>query len=85
MLGMSTAITSPDSAKAVKVEQGEIVIQMRSGGTISFNLSVNLRLAKATPKQLSNLEISPFGLHWPDLDEDPSNRGMLAGAFGQSA
>ena len=28
-------------------------------------------------------EISPFGLHWPDLDEDLSFRGILLGDHGQ--
>jgi hypothetical protein len=81
---MSTSETLADSAKAVKVDNGEVVIQMRGGATIRFKVSINSRLAKATPKQLSNLEISPFGLHWPELDEDLSYRGMLAGDFGQS-
>jgi hypothetical protein len=35
------------------------------------------------PEQLNNIEISPFGLHWPDLDEDLSFRGILAGNYGQ--
>jgi hypothetical protein len=34
---------------------------------------------------LANIELSPFGLHWPDLDEDLSIRGILAGDYGQSA
>jgi len=39
---------------------------------------------RGTPQQLNNIEISPFGLHWPDLDEDLSFRGLLKGDFGQS-
>jgi len=35
-----------------------------------FPVSRNPRLAKGTADQLNNIEISPFGLHWPDLDED---------------
>ncbi|MEW6712035.1 MAG: hypothetical protein AB1403_19585 [Candidatus Riflebacteria bacterium] len=27
--------------------------------------------------------MSPFGLHWPDLDEDLSFKGMIKGDFGQ--
>jgi hypothetical protein len=30
------------------------------------------------------VEVSPFGLHWPDLDEDLSFEGLLRGDFGQS-
>jgi hypothetical protein len=29
------------------------------------------------------IKASPFGLHWPDLDEDLSLRGLLAGDYGQ--
>ena len=28
--------------------------------------------------------ISPLGLHWPELDEDLSFRGLLEGDYGQS-
>ncbi|MCX6354447.1 MAG: DUF2442 domain-containing protein [Candidatus Aureabacteria bacterium] len=37
------------------------------------------RLAKATPKQRGNFEISPsgYGIHWPDLDEDLSIDGLI--------
>lgn len=29
------------------------------------------------------LDQPPFGLHWPDPDEDLSIRGILAGDYGQ--
>jgi hypothetical protein len=29
------------------------------------------------------VEISPFGLHWPELDEDLSFAGLKRGDFGQ--
>jgi hypothetical protein len=32
---------------------------------------------------LSRIEISPYGVHWPDLDEDLSFRGLLRGDHGQ--
>jgi len=31
----------------------------------------------------ARIEISPFGLHWPTLDEDLSFEGILAGRSGQ--
>jgi hypothetical protein len=34
-------------------------------------------------EQLNRIEISPFGIHWPELDEDLSFRGLLAGDYGQ--
>ena len=36
-------------------------------------------LSNATPSQRNNVELMLDGVHWPDLDEDLSVRGMLAG------
>jgi uncharacterized protein DUF2442 len=38
------------------------------------------RLLRATPQQRSNYQPSPFGIHWPEIDEDLSVAGMLRGA-----
>ncbi|MEW6712743.1 MAG: DUF2442 domain-containing protein, partial [Candidatus Riflebacteria bacterium] len=62
---------------------GQIIIQMEEGLEIRFPVKENKRLAAGTPAQLNNIEISPFGLHWPDLDEDLSFKGMIKGDFGQ--
>ena len=37
------------------------------------------RLANATPSQRNNVELMLDGVHWPDVDEDLSIRGMLTG------
>jgi len=62
---------------------GHIVVTMRSGAQVRFAVAENPRLARGTEKQLNNIEISPFGLHWPDLDEDLSLRGILQGDHSQ--
>ena len=79
---MSTLV---DTAAAARFEHGHIVIHMESGVDIRFPVSRNGRLARGTPQQLNNIEISPYGLHWPDLDEDLSFKGLLAGDYGQYA
>jgi hypothetical protein len=56
---------------------------MESGAEIRFPVVENPRLAGGTPVQLDNIEISPFGLYWPDLDEDLSFRGLIEGNHGQ--
>ena len=56
---------------------------MESGIEVSFPLAANPRLSVGSQAQLNNIQLSPFGLHWPDLDEDLSIRGILAGDFGQ--
>jgi hypothetical protein len=74
--GMSALV---DSLKSACYMDGHIVIIMRSGVKIRFPVAGNHRLAHGTPQQLNHIEISPFGLHWPDLDEDLSFRGLLEG------
>ena len=72
-----------DSARSAVVRDGHVVIVMTSGAEIRFPVTVNPRLARGTEEQLNRIEISPFGVHWPDLDEDLSFRGLLAGDYGQ--
>jgi hypothetical protein len=80
---MSTSNILADSPIRAEYEQGEIVVHMKSGRVVRFRASLNDRLAKGTPVQLARIEVSPYGLHWPDLDEDLSFRGLLQGDFGQ--
>jgi len=68
-----------DSPKTARYEAGQIVIEMAGGEVISFPVDVSERLKFGTPRELSEIELSPFGLHWPQLDEDLSIRGILAG------
>ena len=75
--------TLTDTAHTAAFIGGEIIVRMESGREIRFPVADNQRLARGTPAQLNRIEISPFGLHWPDLDEDLSFRGLLAGNFGQ--
>jgi Protein of unknown function (DUF2442) len=56
---------------------------MESGVEVRFPVAENPRLARGTRRQLNRIEISPFGLHWPELDEDLSFRGLLEGDHGQ--
>ena len=77
---MSTLL---DRAEKARFQDGEIVIVMQSGTDLRFPVAQNPRLARGTAKELNNIELSPFGIHWPDLDEDLSFRGIAAGDFGQ--
>lgn len=73
-----------DTADTARHQDGDIVITMKSGAELRFPVAANPRLARGTAEQLSNIELSPFGIHWPDLDEDLSFRGIAAGDYGQS-
>jgi hypothetical protein len=72
-----------DSARSAVFRDGQIIVAMESGTEIRFPVAGNPRLACGTAAQLSRIELSPFGIHWPDLDEDLSFRGLLSGDFGQ--
>jgi len=71
---MNTLIDTPISARHVN---GTILVTLESGMEFHFPCSAYPRLASASEKERSNIEISPLGLHWPDLDEDLSIRGLL--------
>jgi hypothetical protein len=75
--------TLVDKVKFAGYQDAYIVVSMESGVEIRFPISGNPRLVRGTPEQLNNIEVSPFGLHWPDLDEDLSFRGLLEGDYGQ--
>ena len=77
---MSTLV---DTARTAAFIDGRIVVRMEGGLEMRFPVSRNPRLAEGTADQLNNIEISPFGLHWPDLDEDLSFRGIAEGNLGQ--
>jgi hypothetical protein len=75
--------TLVDNVKSASYQDGRIFITMQSGVEIRFPIAENPRLAQGTQEQLNHIEISPFGLHWPDLDEDLSFRGLWEGDYGQ--
>lgn len=72
-----------DAAVSARYDAGYVIVAMESGVEIRFPVARNRRLARGTPDQLNNVEISPYGLHWPDLDEDLSFRGLAMGDYGQ--
>ena len=72
-----------DSARSAVLRDGQIIIAMESGTEFRFPVAENPRLAPGTAQQLRRIEISPYGIHWPDLDEDLSFRGLLRGDYGQ--
>lgn len=75
--------SSSDSRVSALFTNGRILVRFPDGLEISFPVASNPRLAPGTPSQLSNIVVSPFGLHWPELDEDLSFEGLANGDFGQ--
>jgi hypothetical protein len=76
-------MTTSNSSLRAWHEGGTIFIRFASGHVVSFPTKGNPRLESATEEDVGRIEISPFGLHWPTLDEDLSFEGILAGRYGQ--
>lgn len=74
--------TLADTAQRTFHLDGPIVIVMASGVELRFPVAKNPRLARGTPPQLDPIKLAPLGLHWPDLAEDLSFRGIPQGNFG---
>lgn len=64
-----------------------IVIGLDNGLELAFPPRLAEGLDKATPAELSVIEISPLGdgLHWPAIDADLYVPGLLAGVFGSKS
>jgi hypothetical protein len=75
--------TSDTKAKSVYYSAPATVVEMEDGSELRFPVGENPRLSCGPIAQLNNVKISPFGLHWPDLDEDLSFEGLKRGNFGQ--
>ena len=65
----------------------EAVLVLEDGRTIAVPIAFYPRLAHGTPAERANFQLSGagHGIHWPELDEDLSVAGLLAGADEQSA
>ena len=74
--------TADIRVRSVSVTDQELTVGLMDGRKISAPLSWYPRLAQATPVQRSHWQVSGggFGIHWPDVDEDLSTAGLLAGA-----
>jgi len=79
---MSTLVDRPVRAAH---RDGKIFVKLASGLEVAFPIAGNARLEGKPDEALDRIELSPLGLHWPDLDEDLSIRGILAGDFGQGS
>jgi hypothetical protein len=67
------------SPKSVRFDENSLWVELSDGRVIAVPLAWYPRLLHATPEQRANVEISPMGLHWDELDEDVSVSGLLAG------
>ena len=80
---MATSQTEETTALArhVAVTHDSLIVHLVDGRTISVPLSWYPRLAAGSGREHSKWELigKGRGIHWPDLDEDISVAGLLAG------
>ena len=79
---MTTSTPVPDPrAQSVSVTDDELVVRLRDGRTLSAPLVWFPRLVHASVQERENHRLigDGDGIHWPDLDEDISVRGLLRG------
>ena len=80
-MNVSTLEVRVPEAKDVTVTEDTLTAELSDGRTISVPLSWYPRLVHATPEERNNWRPigTGQGIHWPDLDEDISVEGLLAG------
>jgi hypothetical protein len=80
-MSSSTAERDTILATDVKVDTERLHVALSDGREISVPLAWFPRLHQATPQQRRRWELigRGIGLHWPDIDEDLSVAGLLAG------
>ena len=68
-------------AKDITITEDSLSVDLMDGRTIIVPIVWYPRLWHGTPEERNNFEIIGNGmlLHWPDLDEDLSVDGILAG------
>jgi Protein of unknown function (DUF2442) len=78
---MSIVVSTEPRIRDVQVADDLITARLTDGRTISVPLSWSWRLSEATAEQRAKFEIlgSGHGVRWPEVDEDISVEGMLAG------
>lgn len=72
------------SPKSVRFDDDYMWVHLVDGRVIAAPIAWFPRLLSATPQQRNQVELSPSGLHWDELDEDISVAGLLAGRGDQT-
>ena len=82
MLGTNTLAADHDvHAVEVSFSEDAMGVALDDGRTVSVPITWYPRLLAGTPEERMRFELigDVEGIHWPDLDEDISVEGILAG------
>lgn len=76
---MSTSAPDQPRGTSVDFREDMLVVQLADGREVAVPLEWFPRLRDATPAQRSNWSFigRGIGIHWPDVDEHLSVRGLL--------
>jgi len=87
-MNTSPADTTLAEAQSVAVSDDSVTVELADGRTLSVPISWYPRILHATSDERNHWELlgNGIGIHWPELDEDISVQGLLAGRrSGESA
>lgn len=78
---LKNAVPYDENQRPISVEfrDGLVLVTLKDGRLIGTPLEWYPKLTAAAPEQLAKVELSTFGLHWDELDEDLGIEGMLQG------
>jgi len=78
---MSSLATKPVLASAVECTEDELIVTLSDGRRLAVPIVWFPRLAKASPQERAAHQLLGHGegIHWPEIDEDISVTGLLAG------
>jgi hypothetical protein len=80
---MPTSTSELPSVRAVdvKVTEDQLSVDLEDGRTLSVPLALYPRLLHGTKRERTRWQLigRGVGIHWPELDEDISVEGLLAG------
>lgn len=79
-MNTSTEVGTPE-AQSVTISKDVLTVDLTDGRSISVPVSWYPRLSHGTSEERNNWHLlgGGVGIHWPDLDEDISVQGLLAG------
>src|SRR5262245_54827597 len=86
--GMSTSVPDSDPrAIGVETDDDNLVVDLADGRRLTVPLAWFPRLLHASSEQRGHWRLvgEGQGIHWPDVDEDLSIRGLLLGTAGPGA
>ena len=77
----SLTLNAEPIAQSVETSDSDLVVRLTDGRVLSAPLVWFPRLNNASPAKRQSYELmgNGVGIHWPELDEDISVVGLLAG------